>query len=373
MKKLVSIGFLFTGFLFLSCGEDKQGQAMQAPAAASLPVIEIPERTVTGYTSYPVSVQGTVNSDVRAKVSGYITDVLVDEGEKVEKGQLLFRLETQSLSQDANAALANVQAAQVGVDQLKPLVEQNIISEVQLETAKAKLAQAKANYNSIMASIGYANIKSPIHGYVGAIPFRKGSLVSPSSPQPLTTVSSIDQIYAYFAMNEEEYLDFILSAEGENLSEKVNNLPPVKLQLVNGEIYETTGEIETVTGQIDPSTGTVSFRAIFPNENRLLANGSSGRILIPKTYENVPVVPELSTYERQGKVYVYKVIGDTIAVPTIVEETDRVQNLIVVESGIKSGDEIVAKGAGKLRGPTPIKPIPVAFDSIANSFQTVFK
>lgn len=373
MKKIINVGLVFFSLIFLSCGDENQAPVQQSSAAVSLPVIEIPSRTVTGYTSYPVSIEGTVNSEVRAKVPGYITDVLVDEGEQVSKGQLLFKLETESLSQDANAARANVNAAQVGVDQLKPLVEKNIISEVQLETAKAKLAQAKANYNSILANIGYANIKSPIDGYVGAIPFRKGSLVSPSNPKPLTTVSSIDEVYAYFAMNEEDYLDFIMSAEGKTLAEKVNNLPPVKLRLVNGEIYEKKGEIETVTGQIDPSTGTVSFRAVFPNENRLLANGSSGTILIPRTYEDVPVVPELSTYERQGKVYVYKIENDSLATPTIIEVRDRVQNLIIAESGVEAGDKIIAKGASKLQGPTPINPQPVPFDSIANSFQPVFK
>lgn len=338
-----------------------------------LPVIEIPSRDLTGYNEFPVSIQGIVNSDVRAKVSGYITDVLVDEGEKVRKGQLLFRLETQTLSQDAEAAKANVEAAQVGVNQLKPLVEKNIISEVQLETAKAKLAQAKANYNSIVANIGYATIQSQIDGYVGAIPYRKGSLVSPTNPLPLTTVSQTDKVYAYFAMNEADYLDFLMNAEGEGLQKKIDNFPPVKLKLANGEIYPEEGKIETVTGQVDPTTGTVSFRAIFPNPNQLLANGSSATIMIPKIYEDVPVVPEQSTYERQGNVYVYKVVGDSLATPIIIQVKDRVQNMIVASGGIQVGDKIVAQGAAKLRGPSPVQPQPMPFDSIANSLQTVFK
>lgn len=362
-----------SSILLFSCQEKKQQGRARARGPMPLPVVEIPSRTVTGFTEYPVSIQGIVNSDVRAKVSGYITDVLVDEGEKVSEGQLLFKLETQSLSQQANAAKANVEAAQVGVDQLKPLVEKNIISEVQLQTAQAKLAQAKANYKSIMANIGYANIKSPIDGYVGAIPYREGTLISPSDPKPLTTVSNTDKVFAYFAMNETDYLNFLLTAEGETLQEKIKNFPPVKLRMVNGEIYPEKGKIETVTAQVDPSTGTVSFRAVFPNPNRLLANGSSGSILIPKTYENVPLIPEISTYERQGKVYVYKVQGDTLASPVVVDVKDRIRNVIIAESGVKTGDKIVAKGAATMRGPTPIKPQSVPFDTIANSLKTVFK
>ena len=356
--------------LFAAC-QKKQGP--QGPRAIALPVVEVPLKTLTSFTAYPVSVEGTVNSAVRAKVSGYITSVFVDEGEKVKKGQVLFRLETQSLTQEAGAAQANVNAAQVEVEKIKPLVEKGIISAVQLQTAEARLAQAKANYNSVTASIGYATIKSPVDGNVGAINFRQGALVSPADPTPLTTVSDIDNVYAFFAMNERDYLDFIQNAKGRTLSEKMKNFPPVELLLVNGELYDEKGRIETVTGQVNTSTGTVSFRAAFPNPNRILANGNSGNIRIPKTYQDVPVIPEASTFEQQGIVYVYRVQGDTLAVSTPIEITDRVQNFIVVSSGVKAGDKIVAQGVGKLRDNTPIQPRPIPFDSIANSLKIVFK
>ena len=372
MRKLSYLSFIFTSLLFISCGEDQGGQ-QQAQGPMPYPVIEIPVTDVTGYTTYPVSIEGTVNSAVRAKVSGYITDVLVDAGEKVRKGQTLFRLETATLNQEANAAQANVNAAQVEVDKLKPLVEKGIISPVQLETAKARLAQAKAGYSSVAASIGYANIKSPVDGYVGSINFREGALVSPADPVPLTVVSDIDNVYAFYAMNERDYLNFIQNAEGENMTEKIANFPPVELQLVNGEIYSEKGKIETVTGQVDPSTGTVGFRAVFPNPNRILANGNSGNILIPKIYENVPVVPESSTFEQQGKVHVLTVQGDSVAISKVIEVRDRVGNLIVVSSGIEPGEKIIAQGVGAIRSGTPVQPQPVAFDSIANSIETVFK
>src|SRR5690606_36958208 len=142
MRKLSYLGFILVSLFLSSCGED-QGAQPQAQGPMPLPVIEIPQTDVTGYTTYPVSIEGTVNSAVGAKVPGYITAVLVDAGEKVRKGQILFRLETATLSQEANAAQANVNAAQVEVDKLKPLVEKGIISPVQLETAKARLAQAQ--------------------------------------------------------------------------------------------------------------------------------------------------------------------------------------------------------------------------------------
>lgn len=363
--------FLLSAIIFTSCQPAEQEPPQEA--LAPYPVIEIPLKTVTGYTTYPVSIEGTINSAVRAKVSGYITEVLVDEGEKVTKGQTLFKLETSSLTQDAEAAAANVQAAQVEVDKLIPLVEKDIISNVQLETAQARLAQAKASFNSIAANIDYATIKSSIDGNVGAIPFREGALVSPGDQDPLTTVSGIDNVYAFFAMNEKDYLNFIQTTEGDNLSEKINNFPPVELQLVNGELYEAKGKIETVTGQVNVSTGTVSFRAVFPNPRRLLTNGNSGKIRISKQYENVAVVPEVSTFEQQGKVYVYRVQGDTMAVSSVIEVTERINNMVVIASGIEAGDKIVAQGVGKLRNNTPIQPEAVDFESIANSLNIVFK
>lgn len=360
--------------LFSACGDDKNAQqAQMAPPAPSLPVVEIPTKTVTAYTTYPASIEGIVNSAVNAKISGYITDVLVDEGQKVKKGQTLFKLETQTLSQDAAAARANVNAAQVEVDKLKPLVEKNIISNVQLETAKAKLQQAKSGYNSIAANIDYGNIKSPVDGYVGSINLRKGALVSPSSQTPLTTVADISKVYAYFSMNEKEYLDFIQNAEGKDIEEKIKKLPKVRLLLANGSLYEHEGTIETINSQVNTNTGSISFRAVFDNPSRILTNGNSGKIQIPKVYTDAIVVPQESTYEQQGSIYVYKVGQDSTATSTKINIAAEVDNLYVVDSGLEKGEKIVAKGANKLRGDSKIKPQEMPFDSIAKPIEKVFR
>jgi len=298
---------------------------------------------------------------------------LVDEGQKVKKGQPLFKLETQSLSQDAEAAKASVNAAQVEVDKLVPLVEKGIISNIQLETQKAKLLQAKSNYNSIVANIDYATVKSQIDGYVGAIPFREGSLISPTNDIPMTTVSDITQVYAYFSMNESEYLDFLQTTDGKTLQDKLNNFPKVSLILANGQEYPLQGKIETSIGQINQSTGTVSFRAVFDNPNQLLTNGNSGKIKIPTIYENVMVVPQEATYEQQGQVMVFK-LGENNSVSTsMIKIKATVDNLYVVESGITEGDKIVASGVGKLRSDMAITPQEVPFDSIIKPIKTVFK
>lgn len=363
-----------SGLLFVGCGNSGEGAGQgQQQQAMPYPVITIPAETVTAYDTYPTRLEGVVNSEVRAKTSGYITEVLVDAGQKVSKGQTLFRLETESISQDAAAAQANVNAAQVEVNKLGPLVDKGIISSVQLETAKAKLAQAQSGYNAIVANIGYSTIKSPVDGYVGAINLREGALVSPTSQIPLTTVADIKKVYAFFSLNEKEYLDFIQNREGETIDEKIKNLPKVRLILANGQIYPIEGIIETINSQVNATTGTVSFRAVFDNPNRLLTSGSSGKIQIPNIYEDATVVPASSTFERQGITYVYKVQGDTLALSNSVEVLNRVDNLIIVGEGVQPGDAIVGKGVDKLRGKTPIQAQHVEFDSIAKGLKRVFK
>lgn len=355
-----------------SCGESeaKQPQAAQAP---SLPVVTLPTKTITGNTSYPAKIEGVVNAEVYAKISGYITDVLVDEGQHVNKGQILFKLETQSLTEDAAAAKANVNAAQVEVDKLKPLVAKNIISEVQLETAKARLQQAQSSYNSIAANISYGTIKSPVDGYVGSINLRSGSLVSPSSQEPLTTVSDISEVYAYFSMNEKEYLDFIQNADGATIEEKIEKMPQVGLLLANGREYSQKGKIETINSQVNEHTGSVSFRAVFDNPSRILTNGNSGKIQIPKVYTDAVVVPKESTYDQQGSIYVYKLDQTNTATAAKITIAGDVDNLYVVTSGVKEGDKIVAQGVSSLRGQTKIQPQEKPFDSIAQPLNKVFR
>ncbi|WP_048331389.1 efflux RND transporter periplasmic adaptor subunit [Bizionia psychrotolerans] len=357
-------------FVLFSC--EKKETQQKAPPLMPYPVVQVAKQTVTTHENFPASIEGEVNSEVRPKISGYIKEVLVTEGQAVKQGQLLFRLETQSLSQDAQAAKANVNAAQVEVNKLKPLVEKNIISSVQLETANAKLLQAQSAYNSIGANIDYANVKSPVDGVVGSINFRKGALVSAQDPMPLTNVSSIDDVFAYFSMNEKAFISFMSEAKGETSEEKLKQFPEVKLQLANGELYDKMGKIETIAGDINVQTGTITFRAKFDNKSGVLRNGSSGTVLIPKTYTDVMVIPSESTFERQGKSFIYKVFNDSLTEKpiTVLKSSGR---LFIIKDGIEEGETILAKGLNKVSSGSKIKPIMKPLDSIINSFETVFK
>jgi membrane fusion protein (multidrug efflux system) len=373
-NKIVTLLALSAFFVLLSCGHKQENTetAKQAPPA-TFPITQIQLKTVTGYQEYPTSIEGVVNSDVRAKTSGYIQNVLVDEGQKVRKGQVLFKLETQSLSQDASAAKARVNVAQVEVDKLIPLVEKNIISSIQLETAKANLAQAKANYSAVVATIDYATIKSPIDGYVGAINFREGALISPNDATPLTKVSEISNVYAFFSFNEAQYIDHLQRSEGKSKAERIQNAPDVNLILPNGKMYSETGRIQTSTGQINQNTGTIKIRAIFNNPNEILTNGNSGKIRIPIDYKDAIVVPQSATFEQQKDILIYTLDKDNKAKPTLIKVQGTVGHLYVIESGLKEGDKIIISGAGKLRSGTPISPQETSFENAIQPITTSFK
>ncbi|HLS31921.1 MAG TPA: efflux RND transporter periplasmic adaptor subunit [Flavobacteriaceae bacterium] len=379
MKKyLYSFVFLTIALSLISCGnpQDQNAQMQGQQQATPVVTVKIHTDSATTYKRYSTRIEGIINSDARPKISGYITDVLVDEGEKVKKGQVLFRLETESLSEEASAAQANINAAQVQVNQLKPLVEKDIVSENQLATAQAKLSQAKASYQSIKANIGYATVRSPVDGFVGEIRKRRGNLVSPSDPKPLTVVTEISQVYAYFSMNEKDYLNFLKTAEGETRAEKIENMPEVTLVLANGDEYEHKGKIQTINSQIDKETGTVSFRAIFDNPNQLLTNGSTGQIKVPTYYENMPMVPRKSTFERQGRTYVMKVQqtdSSTVALLNEISVSRGEGNLYIIHSGAEGGDEIVAEGVDRLRSGQAIIPNEQPWDSVAKPVQPQFK
>lgn len=372
-RKLNIITIIGLLLVVVSCGNSEQKQTAAEAPPAPFPIAQLESKTVTGYTEYPVTIEGVVNSDVRAKTSGYIEKVFVDEGQKVRKGQALFKLETQTLSQDAGAAKALVNVAQVEVDKLIPLVEKNIISSVQLETAKANLEQAKANYSSVTANIGYATIKSPIDGYVGAINFREGALISPSDATPLTTVSQIDEVYAFFSFNEAQYIDHLQRSEGLNKAERIKNSPDLTLILANGKEYSEKGRIQTSTGQINQSTGTIQIRAAFDNPNEILTNGNSGKIRFPIEYKDAIVVPQSATFEQQGNIMIFKLGEDNKVATSIIEVQGTVDNLYVVESGLSSNDKIIVSGIGKLRNGMAISPQETAFDDAIKPVATLFR
>lgn len=359
MKKLSIIAISSTALLLSSCfaTSEKPAQGAAAPPPPSLKVAKLDKQNLTVYNEFSTTLEGKQNVEIWPKVSGFVQEVYVEEGQKIKKGQLLFKLETQTLNQDANAAKASVNVAQVEVDKLKPLVEKNIISSVQLETAKAQLEQAKANYESVASNIGYSRITSPVDGYIGEIPFKIGALVSSNMGQPLTTVSDISEVRAYFSMNEKELLKLKESMpKNNNNTMDVAKAPEVTLVMINGEEYTEPGKLAMINTIINSTTGSVTARADFTNKNNLLSSGSTGKIKIPTVYEGAYEIPQSATIDLQGKKLMYVVKDDNTVSTVPLDIVTNTQKGFIVENGIEEGTTLVLEGVSKLKDGMTINP-----------------
>lgn len=356
MKRL-TLAFSTVALIILaSCGNKNEQQQMPPSGPPTVPVMTVEKTDALTYQTYAANLEGQQNVEIRPKVNGFIQKIYVDEGQMVKKGQLLFKLETAVLNQEANAGRAVVNAAQVEVDRLKPLVDRKIISEVVLETAKAKLAQAKSTFSSTQANIGYGTIVSPVDGVIGSIPYKEGSLASATSEMPLTTVSDTRNMRAYFSLNEKQLLQFNRNFAGANTAEKLKNVGEIELTLVDNSIYNQKGTIETINGSMNAATGSTEFRAKFANPEGLLRNGSSGEIRIPVMRKGIILVPQTAVFDVQGKQMVLKIGAENkVESALITIDGSDGDNFIVID-GLAEGDQIVTAGVTKLRPGTQVVP-----------------
>jgi membrane fusion protein (multidrug efflux system) len=370
--------------LLSSCGNDKQNQA-GAPGASAQPQVQsysvftVTPQDATLNNDFPATLQGQQNIDIRPKIDGYIDHIYIDEGATVKKGQLLFRISAPQYAQDVNnaaaaisSAQADVSAAQLQVNKTKPLVEKDIISHYELESAqftlsarRAALAQAKANLANARTNLGYTTVTSPVNGVVGSIPYKIGSLVSSTTTQPLTTVANVSNIYAYFSLNEKQLLGLSRMFKGNTFEAKLKNIPPVSLILSDGSDYPEKGRVESGSGIINTTTGSASLRATFPNPVGLIRSGGSATVRLPQNVKSAILVPQKSTYELQGKRFVYVVDGSGAAKSTEIQIMQLAAGqFFVVTNGLKSGDKVVLEGGSALQDGTKIKAEVVSEDQV---------
>ncbi len=336
-------------------------QAPQTVHTSSFASETIEAKDIKISEKYPASIEGRQDISIFPQVAGTISEVCVTEGQKVKKGQSLFIIDQVPFKAALQMAQANVEAAQAGVataqlvyDSRAKLYEEKVISEFdlltsnnQLLTAKAGLAQAQAQLVTAENNMTYTQVLSPVDGVTGTIPFRAGALVSPSTPQPLTTVSDNSQMYVYYSISEIQLLD--LTAHHGSMDEVLKSLPSVKLELADGSIYGEEGRIETISGVINRSTGSVSVRAVFPNEDGILHSGASGRIILDYDLQNVITIPCSATFELQDLKFAYRYEdGKAVATRIGTRLTDDGKHYIVT-NGLKAGDIIITEGAGLIR------------------------
>lgn len=363
INKIVAI--IMSLAIFSSCTSAKGDRAKTNP---ELSVLEVSTVDQQFNETFSATIKGKQDVSVWPKVTGFITGVKVDEGSIVEKGQLLFTIDPVQYQEAVNVAKANVAVAKASVatakltaENKKTLGERKIISdyEVQLsqnelESSKAQLALAQAQLISAQKDLSYTQIISPTDGIIGKIPFRLGTLVSPSMSEAMTTVTEYTSMYAYFSITEKKLLS--LSKENNSTEGIIKNLPKVELQLSDGSIYKELGTVETISGTIDESTGAASIRASFLNENGILRSGATAAIILPYTLENCLLIPQNATFEIQDKKYVYTVDENSKVISTEIEVYPLNNgSQYAVTKGLTAGDKIVTEGINSLTNGSTIQ------------------
>jgi membrane fusion protein (multidrug efflux system) len=367
IKLLLTISLL--SIILVSCKSSPE-QSAAAPPPPALPVSAINASTETTYIEYPASIQGAVDIDVRPQVSGYLQSVLVNEGAYVTAGQTLFKINENPYREALNNAKASLHAAeaailnaQLEVDKLTPLVQNKVVSDFQLKTAKtaykiaqANAEQAKASVASAQINLGYTNVKATVSGYIGRIPKKQGSLVSPTDQIALTQLSDIHEVHVYFALAENDFNNFNANYPGKTPADRIKHLPAVELLLADNSAYPIKGKIDMIDGQFDKNTGAITLRASFPNASGVLRSGNTGKIRLGLQHDDAILVPQSSTVEMQDKVFVFTVGDSSKVKKQAITIVGKAGENYLVKDGVKVGDQIVLSGVDKLQEGMVIQP-----------------
>ncbi|WP_404985012.1 efflux RND transporter periplasmic adaptor subunit [Chryseobacterium sp. M5] len=363
--------------LLQNCTKAAEG-TNAAPPAPELPVYTVTTSPATIYQEFPTALEGKNNVEIRSQVDGYLDKIYVEEGAYVRAGQALFKIDSRAYGEQMNmananlqVANANIQKAKVEVDRLEPLVSAKVVSEVQLRTAKANYAaavaaasQARASVGGAKINVGFTTITAPVSGYIGRIPYKKGSLISRTDANPLTLLSDISEIYAYFSLSELDFIGFQKKYPGATLNEKLKNMPMVDLVIADNSTYPEKGKMSIVDGQFDKTTGAISVRAVFPNANGALRTGNTGRVRMPQLFANTLVIPQESTFEIQDKTYVYIVGKDKKVTSKPITISGKTDSYYFISEGLAAGEKIVYTGIGALKDGVTIQPKNISSDSL---------
>ncbi|MFC2581033.1 efflux transporter periplasmic adaptor subunit [Prevotella sp. HMSC069G02] len=367
------IKFLFVAAVTASLTACGGGGSMPKFGNNEFPVETVGVNSASLQSTYPATIKGIQDVEVRPKVSGFITRVYVHEGQVVKAGQPLFSIDSETYQAavrqaqaSVNTARAQLNTARLTYENNKKLFDKKVIGQYELSTAQNTYATAQASLSQAMAALASAKetlswcmVKSPAAGVIGSLPYKAGALVSASSVDPLTTVSDVSTVEVFFSMSENDILG--LTKTAGSVTAALKDLPAVKLQLVDGSLYNHPGKVVKMSGVINSSTGAYSLIAHFANPERLLKSGGAGQIIIPRTDNHAIVIPQEATVSVQDKLFVYKVGKNNKVYYTEIKVNPQNDgNTYIVTSGLSVGDRIVVKGLTKLSDKMKIKPVTLA-------------
>lgn len=295
---------------------------------------------------YVAQIQSVKNIEIRAQEKGFLEKIYVDEGQYVKAGQTLFRIMPQLYQAELLKAKAEVEQASIELRNASTLSDNNIVSKNERLMAKAKLDAANAEMKLAQIHLSFTDIKAPFSGVIDRIPLKLGSLVDEGDL--LTTLSDNTDIYSYFNVSEPEYLNY-----QKNVADRGNQ--NVNLVMANGDLFNQTGQIQTIEGQFDNETGNIAFRAKFPNPEKLLRNGETGKVRMTLPLKNALIIPQKATYEIQDQKYVFVIDKNGVAKSKNIKVAYELPDIYVVADGLSSGDKILLDGVQKVKDDQKVK------------------
>ncbi|HLS70044.1 MAG TPA: efflux RND transporter periplasmic adaptor subunit [Chitinophagaceae bacterium] len=340
----------------------------------ALPAIQVDTSTATIIKDYIGSIEGKVNVEITSQVDGILQEIFVDEGEFVHKGQLLFKIDPSAYQEILNNAIANenverakLRNAELEIERIRPLVENEVIAEVQLEVvnsnfevAKASLAKASAAVASAKINLDFTEIRAPVQGYIGRFSKRIGNLVSKGDKVPLTVLTDVSDVYVYFSMSESDYLYFTknkFQSEDSARSNLGSIMPEATLILADGIEYGEKGIIDAVSGQVNKNTGSIFLRASFPNSSDIMRSGNTATIKLKETKKGVIMVPQEVVTTIQDRTFVY-VLDDNNKVKMQSVKIDGVADKkFIIIDGLKIGDILISTGFNKIEEGIEVRPL----------------
>lgn len=310
-------------------------------------VVTSPMRVDTSFTKEYVSqIRSVRNIELRAQEKGFLQNIYVDEGQAVRAGQLLFRIMPKIYEAELLKAQAEAKAAEIELQNARTLAEKNIVSKAEQAMAEAKLDYARAEISLARLHLSFTEIKAPFDGTIDRIPKKLGSLIEEG--ELLTSLSDNSQMFAYFNVSEPEYLNYQMNEKG-----RAENT--VSLLLANNDVLPRKGKVETIESEFNSETGNIAFRARFPNPDKLLRNGETGKVLMTVPLRNALIIPQKATYEIQDKKYVFIVDKSNVVRSRAITITGELPDVYVIAGGLAEGERILLEGVQKVKDDDKIK------------------
>jgi membrane fusion protein (multidrug efflux system) len=298
-------------------------------------------RLDTSFTKEYVSqIRSVRNIEIRALEKGYLQNIYIDEGQAVRAGQLLFRINPRMYEAELLKAQAEARAAEIELQNTRTLVSKNVVSKNEQAMAQAKLDQARAEIALAKLHLSFTEIRAPFDGTIDRIPKKLGSLIDEG--ELLTSLSDNSQMFAYFNVSEPEYLNYQTNIKGR-ADNKVN------LLLANNDVLPYQGAVETIESEFNNETGNIAFRARFPNPDKLLRNGETGKVLMKVPLSNALIIPQKATYEIQDKKYVFVVDKNNVVSSRNITVRGEMPDVYVVEGGIAESEKFLLEGVQKVK------------------------